>query len=879
LKFNRLFLSVFIIPVIFLFFFIFKIDYKNNSSNNRNGSSYISNGSGNADTTKDYSKYLQDIRKSPDGNMGFTMSTDEIMANQERYKDWPSPRSFVKQHELEGPDRSSLPDGPGAREESIYPYRTKQQIKEIQESHTDAPQTQGIGFTGSTLAFNGAFPPDNMGAAGPSQYMCFVNGRVRTFNKTTGIADGVINVTADVFFASVMTPPLAGEIVFTSDPNVRFDRANGKWVMTIIDAILNATSGAISRPNRILIAVSSGSVISGATVWTFFQFQASASLFCDYPSLGIDNNALYIGGNMFTLAGAFAQCDGYVIRKSSIMGAGPLVLTTFAGIVPTSSGAGPWSPRGVDNFTTSTEGYFIGPDNATFNTLMLRRISDPGGTPTISANISIPATLTTKFPLTVPHLGNTGGTNGNVDALDDRLYSAVMRNGRLWTAHSIGVANTGIAGNSNTRNAVRWYEVQNLNATPSVVQAGTIFDPSAAAEYYWNPSLNISGQGYIAIGFSHAGASSRLDAGTSGRLPGDAAGTMRTVSMMTTSSFAYNPTGDTRSPKRWGDYSFTCVDPDDDMTMWTIEQFCDASNSYGSHVRQLLAPPPARVVSFTPPSLSVGASLNVDILGAGTDSAWYDPGVGFTKRLSVTFTPNDITVNSITFTDGTHITVNVSTLGATPGNHTVTVKNPDNQQNTSIVNVGVSPVELSSFTSSVSGRNVTLKWTTTTEQNNSGFDVERKINIADGAWTKINFTTGHGTTNEPVSYFYKDVNLASGNYSYRIKQVDYNGNFTYYNLSNEVVIGIPGKFELSQNYPNPFNPSTRINIDLPVDSKLTLKVYDISGKEIAVILNNEQRTAGYHSFEFNASGISSGVYFYRLTSENFTATRKMLLVK
>ena len=186
------------------------------------------------------------------------------------------------------------------------------------------------------------------------------------------------------------------------------------------------------------------------------------------------------------------------------------------------------------------------------------------------------------------------------------------------------------------------------------------------------------------------------------------------------------------------------------------------------------------------------------------------------------------------------------------------------------------PVELSSFVSTINGRNVELNWATTSETNNSGFDIERSS--VNGSWTKVGNVAGNGTTTTGHSYSFTDRNVATGNYSYRLKQTDFNGNFEYFNLSNEVVIGIPSKYELSQNYPNPFNPSTKISYDLPSDGKVSLKIFDMSGKEIMTLVN-EVKTAGYYSVSFNASGLSSGVYFYRLTADNFTATKKMMLVK
>lgn len=192
------------------------------------------------------------------------------------------------------------------------------------------------------------------------------------------------------------------------------------------------------------------------------------------------------------------------------------------------------------------------------------------------------------------------------------------------------------------------------------------------------------------------------------------------------------------------------------------------------------------------------------------------------------------------------------------------------------------PVSLQSFNSNVNNRNLKLNWITNSEINNIGFEIERIKISESGYWKSVGFIKGMGTKETPTKYTFEDKNLTSGKYIYRLKQIDNNGNFEYYNLNSDVEIGLPTKYELSQNYPNPFNPATRIDFAIPFDSKVKLTVYDISGKEM-ITLVNDSRTAGYYTVQFDASHFSSGTYFYRLSAnvngtENVTS-KKMTLIK
>ena len=203
------------------------------------------------------------------------------------------------------------------------------------------------------------------------------------------------------------------------------------------------------------------------------------------------------------------------------------------------------------------------------------------------------------------------------------------------------------------------------------------------------------------------------------------------------------------------------------------------------------------------------------------------------------------------------------------------------------------PVELTSFTASVDNNNVGLIWTTATELNNRGFDIERaqlsregispdgiKSNVENqNEWVKIGYVPGYGTTTEPRSYSFTDTDLKSGNYSYRLKQMDYEGKFKYSEVVDiEIVPVTPSEYSLGQNYPNPFNPSTKIKYSIPVFSSVTIKVYDILGKEIETLVD-EKKSAGTYELKWDAGRFSAGVYVYKLTADNFTIVKKMLMLK
>jgi hypothetical protein len=186
------------------------------------------------------------------------------------------------------------------------------------------------------------------------------------------------------------------------------------------------------------------------------------------------------------------------------------------------------------------------------------------------------------------------------------------------------------------------------------------------------------------------------------------------------------------------------------------------------------------------------------------------------------------------------------------------------------------PVELIAFFAQITENKVLLSWQTATEVNNYGFEVERKTDLVDN-WENIGFVDGHGNSNSVKDYSFVDDNPLGSELSYRLKQIDTDGSFEYSEIVT-VTSELPLEYKLSQNYPNPFNPSTVIEFAIPTSGNVSLKVFNSLGEEVAELVNSKM-IAGYHSVNFNATNLSSGIYFYRISASSYTKTNKMLLIK
>lgn len=549
-------------------------------------------------------------------------------------------------------------------------------------------QTVAASFTSANLADSGFIPPDTMGAVGPTQFIAALNGRIRSFNKSTMVADGALNVSTDVFFATV-------RVGGTSDPRIRFDRLSNRWFIIMID---------IGYPDRVLIAVSSGPTILSTSSFTFYYFQQNvptpagcSNCLADYPSTGIDANAIYIGNNMFTTT-AYVQTDVFVVRKSSVLSGGPIVVTPFRAVNVSGDAV---TPQGADNFDdpSPTYGFFVADSNSVFGRVNILRIDNAGTTPGMTPiALTVPDNNT---PFKVDYLGNnhpdpTGPINGRIDGNDNRPILTTVKNGYLWTSQGVACDATGAShgsgGGTDDRDGMRWYQIGNLAGSPTLIQAGTIFDSAGSNPlFYTYGAVAPTGQGHAVFGMTQMGLAAYADAAFSGRLATDGAGVSATPAPYTAASVPYNPTFDTgvARARRWGDYSAALVDPADNMTVWTSQEYTFSATSggyWGVRVAKVLAPLPATPASAAPSFGVQGSSLSVTITGTSVSgTGFYDPGAGYPNHISAAVSGTGVAVTGAVYNSPTSVTLSLTIAnGAATGARDITITNPDGQSATGV---------------------------------------------------------------------------------------------------------------------------------------------------------------------------------------------------
>ena len=585
---------------------------------------------------------------------------------------------------------------------------------EFDAPHWDAPQAVPPGFQAISLqdqaAAFGSFsiPPDTMGAIGPNHFVQIINGSVAIFSRS-GVR--LSHVSLNSFFTVVVggtTFPRNGAF----HPRVLYDRRSARWFATAMER-----GALIGRDNDIILAVSRTAVPTG--IWDKYVIpvgdetsSAGTRFFTDYSTLGTDTNGVYFGMRIFatTVGGSVSSSAKIAVTRRTPLLAGTPALgtvTQFSGITDMFS-----SPQPAHNFdqgNSITRQFFVASSAFGFGNLVYRTLVWTWPSGSSLSGLSTLATPTFAAPISAP----ASGSGVPINVGDGRVQMAVIRGGRLWTCRNVGVNATGGAAGAN-RTGVEWFELQ-LGVESAVVrQQGRVFDPAATGpRFYYYPSINVNGQGDAAMAFSGSRATEFVGAFTCGRLAAAPLNTMGMVAWLKPGEAAYQRLDGT-SRNRWGDYSYTSVDPCDDQTIWTIQEYAESpANTWGTWVNRLLAPAPAlnsRTAVIHTGQSNIGFTFN--------GRAFWDPGAGFPCRLRAQILGgaiNGITVNSVTLLSPTSVFVRLSAaVSASAGARDILLTNPDGQQAKLVGGLRVDARPLAPERVSVTGLDSTtarLNWT------------------------------------------------------------------------------------------------------------------------------------------------------------------------
>lgn len=805
------------------------------------------------------------------GIKGKVKTVSELLAYEASHPKLPYMMRYKKEHEA----HRQMAQDPKAMK--VASYSAIPQLNSMNPGSINTPtQTIRSNFLsvriGDTPGWN---PPDNNGDVGTTQLATTVNGRIRFYNKPTPTGTAVTTPTgtsntepggivfdmdSDAFFTDAGIGVTIG-----SDPHVRFDRLSQRWFIVQID--LDHT-----KNNYCQIAVSSSATISNYASFTFYSFRVSTTgssnqWFFDYPTLGVDNTSLYIGGNMFT--NSFQGCNMYVVNKASLL-AGTMTVTAFN---QPASGTNIYTPQGVHNDDpSSTEGYFLGSSQTLYSRLIMRRITYPGGVPTISSDIVI-TTQTTAAPINPPSKGGS-----TLDAVDERPFAAMIKKNKitgvstLWTANTSKVNSSGVASGTMNRDATMWYEIGTLTTTPTLLRSGSFFDGAASNQRsFIAGSIAMTGQGHNVISMTSSGANNYAQVTVAGRYRTDPATAWQASVDATTTTSTY-------SGSRWGDYSQTVVDPTDDMTIWTFNQYAAGASAWGTRAIQMLAPPPPAVFTFSPAPSCGTNTITMD----GTtvnNSEFFDPGAGYLNRLAVAVTgPSVVTVTNVVFVSPTQITASFNIPpGSLAGTYTVTVTNPDGQTTTATFNLaapcGPLPVTLLSFNGHAVNKAVQLNWSTSSEFNFRNYQVEKS---ADGStnFQSLTQVTPKGGLNIPANYAAMDL-YPYPNYSYyRLKTMNIDGSFAY---SNVVKVKTDSRaISLTRLFPNPTSSVINLEIVAANQQSINIEIFDIAGRK--VMNQTIQLSSGVNQKQLTLTNLSAGSYViqFKDASDNIIEMAKVV---
>ncbi|HSH15282.1 MAG TPA: DUF11 domain-containing protein, partial [Verrucomicrobiae bacterium] len=580
------------------------------------------------------------------------------------------------------PDFSSVKDAPFLRGEFLPKKAPKttaapEPIGLWGEPVAEAPQTLSTGFAGISLLdqFNdlgvGSLPPDTMGAVGPDHFVVVINGSVAVFEKSDGTR--VSHVSLDSFFTSTFDSvnyPRNGAF----DPRVLFDRASGRWIASALER------GEVSRAdNHVILAVSQTSDPTGGWYKYLVEFgvpdTGAITHFSDYQTLGVDGNGVYLAARIFPSVGSSTVTIA-AMQKVSLLSGAPSTVTYFDGI--TDMYSTPQPAHNFDAVSSSDPAWFVSTSRfLNDGDIYYRKLTWSGGVPSLDGSAASINSSSIADPILAPASGSTT----DVSVGDVRLLMAVIRDQRLWTSRNVGVNSSGTSSSAD-RTGCEWFEIDVNSGSPTIVQSGRVYDSAASnPRFYYFPAIMVNGQGHAAMGFSGSKGDEFVGAYFTGRLVNHASGTMGVIELLKAGEASYTRVDGATPPRnRWGDYSYTTLDPADDMTLWTIQEYAatGTANNWATWINELRSPAPTLAVT-SDSDVQGAVEVTVNLTGTGI----YDPGAGFPNRLNIQITggaPNGISNETVTFVDATSADVTFDiAANAAVGARDIVLTNPDGQ--------------------------------------------------------------------------------------------------------------------------------------------------------------------------------------------------------
>jgi hypothetical protein len=517
----------------------------------------------------------------------------------------------------------------------------------------NAPQTINTSFVGLALSdTSGWIPPDTNGAVGPNHYAITVNADVAFYSRAGA---KLAQVSLESMFAGAM---VGGGF----DPRIIYDRLSGRWMIAALE--MNSSSN-----NNVFLSVSNTSDPTGG--WTSWELGVgAATYFTDFDTLGTDDNGVYIGVTKFDASGN-ATSTILALPKAQVLAASGVTVYSFTGM--TDFYGTPQPLPALTSVGASGAAWFAGSSTTVYANAMFRKLTWSGGVPTLGTSIAV----------TTPSYGSgpyakANGSSTDICTNDDRVQMGLRRGNRIWITRNVGTNSAGAAGS--TRCSVEWMELDVSGASPTLVQSGRVYDTAATdPRMYYYPAISVNGQGHVALGFSGSKSTEYVAAYTCGRLATDAAGTMQAIATVKAGAGSYNQVVD--GLNRWGDYSYTSVDPNNDMGIWTLQEYARSTNNWGTWVAELRSPAPtASNPSASAAQGQAGASFTL------TGTGFFDPGAGFASHLGVALTggsPNGISGIVATYNSPTSVTVTYNVAAdAQATTRNIVLTNPDGQSAT-----------------------------------------------------------------------------------------------------------------------------------------------------------------------------------------------------